>query len=544
MSHHARSLRRRTNHVCCIARRVAVLSPVSIVIIMILLSGYRKGDAADIVDADAAQRAHHAQQLANRIDHQFAELWSSAGVTPNAPADDATLVRRLYLDLWGRIPTVGEARQFADNSDPNRFTALTTKLITSDRHRHHLANFWRKNWLPQTERLAEAESAAAFERWMVTQWRRGVRFDKLVRAMLVPEKTSEPIADSYSPSQAFARANEHSPARLAATTARAFLGIDLDCAQCHDHPFDRWTQQQFWQTAAFFSRPAVDQQGTVQLTITSDAQKTFAARLLNHSDNIAFHSPDAHEAVAIFADWIVSRDNPYFAKHTVNRLWSHFFDRDLVESVDVASSVSGHQLNTLRDELAQALMLSDFDLELLTQAIVLSRPYHLSSDRRPLDRASDDLLAFHSMPVRSLTGEQLFDSRRIAGGHLPLRPDVDPPALHEARRQFVHRFPKISSDAGRSIGQTLRLLNGPETLELLDAEETPLVGVVQEMPFVTVRERVEIVYWATLSRACTDEEWTTVSRFMEDHYNRSTTNQFYADLFWTLLNTAEFNSNH
>lgn len=487
------------------------------------------------------------QQVARWIDDAIEVTWNHRAVVPHDRADDATLVRRLHLDLVGRIPMAGEARQFVDATNDDKYLALTSRLLHSDAHRTQMARIWRRTWLPQSDELSNYETATIFERWLVAQQRRGLRYDDLVRATLVPPPTTEDNSLSYSAAQAFARAHDHAAPRLAATTARAFLGINLDCAQCHDHPFARWSRQQFWQTAAFFERPSRDAQGVARFTIKDDAQQVVAARFLDQSQDAPLQSTTGHEGPSAVSDWMISPSNPFFARNAVNRLWAQFFGVGLVEPLDDLTSASPSPTSDLLDRLAETLIASGFDTDLIVHAIVLSRPYQLSSaDRMPPTRAHDlAARSFASMPVRSLTGEQLYDSRRIASGRMLLRADLDSAELHEERKHFVSAFRADHLiEGGRSITQTLQLLNGREALRLLDGERTPTLGAIQDVPFLSSREKVEGLYWATLSRTCTEEEWIAISRFLEHEETCGSLDTFYADLFSTLLNTAEFNCNH
>ncbi len=434
-------------------------------------------------------------ELAQRIDQRLAEGWKKAGVEPAAPCDDSALLRRMYVDLAGRIPTVAQTRAFLDDSRPDKRAELVDSLLGSGAHATHFATFWRRTWIPQADAPQFAGLADDVERWLAVRLQANAPYDRLVLELLsFPSNGKISATADQAPagaSHSFYAASEFKPENLAANTTRAFLGINLDCAQCHDHPFSRWTREQFWQTAAFFSRPSPAAKGKpprLELAI-ANTDKVVTPVLLTNRE---LKWPDQLEADTgrqLLARWVTSPDNPYLARNAVNRLWACFLGAGLVEPLDDLSSDNPPSHPELLDELSQAFIASGFDLNYMTKALILSRAYQQSSATPSAASAkasaADDARLFARMPVRALTGEQLYASLRIAAGLPSERDDVAGPEASVARQRFVAQFRvERAATAQRSIVQALALMNGRLTSDLTDVQTSPALCAVASAPFL------------------------------------------------------------
>src|SRR5262245_61050493 len=208
-------------------------------------------------DEDAAVRA-----LAATIDRHLADAWARAGISPAPPAADAEFLRRASLDLAGRIPRVDEVHDFLDDPDPARRARLVRELLDGPAHHNHFTNLWRQALVPQAAGNLQLQAVAAgLDPWLRRRLRQRTPYDRVVRDLIAADvgaafgrPASGRPADSTDPAPiAFFQANEFKPENLAAATAKLFLGVDLGCAQCHNHPHDRWTRRQFWEFASFFA---------------------------------------------------------------------------------------------------------------------------------------------------------------------------------------------------------------------------------------------------------------------------------------------------
>ncbi|MBY0513258.1 MAG: DUF1549 and DUF1553 domain-containing protein [Gemmataceae bacterium] len=479
-------------------------------------------------------------ELAAKIDKHIAARWDAEKVEPAAAADDATFVRRVYLDLSGRIPTVAEVREFLADKSLDKRAKLGARLTDSGAHARHTATFWRREWIPQTDTPQFATLADEFDGWIAVQLRDGVPYDRIVRDLMTAQRAKTGPGTPTT----FLTASEFKPENLAANTTRAFLGINLDCAQCHDHPFARWTRDQFWETAAFFARPSsATNTDKVRFEVTiPGSKKTVGPRVLA-DPNVAW--PDALDpdtGRTVLATWVTAKDNPYFARNAVNRVWANLFGTGLVEPLDDLSGENPASHPELLDELAKAFADSGFDLKYLTTAVVLTKAYQLSSDG-PGGGTNPRLFARSA--VRGLSGEQLYDSLRVAAGLPPLRDDLGPLNATLGRKQFADKFRvERAGSAQRSILQSLSLMNGKLTSDLTNFGVTPTLRAVADAPFLTTAGKVEALYLAAFGRKPTADEAAPLVKYVEKGGADGDTGKALADVFWALLNSSEFNTNH
>ena len=463
--------------------------------------------------------------LAARIDRHIADRWAADKLTPAEPADDATFARRVYLDLIGRIPTTAEVRSFLDDKAADKRAKLADRLIHTAPHARHTASRWRREWVPQADTPQFASLSDDFEAWLAGEFRRGTGLDRIARRLLTANKVTEKETPTT-----FLTAGEYKPENLAANTARAFLGVNLDCAQCHDHPFARWTRDQFWQTAAFFTRPTTDAKFQIALP---GGKKTVGAKLLDDPQPAWPAEVADDTARRVLADWVTAKENPYFAKNAVNRAWAHLFGIGLVEPLDDLSGQNPASHPELLDELATAFADGGFDLRHLYAALVRTKAYQQSS----AGKATDPRL-FARAAVRGLTGEQLFDSLRVAAGLPPTRDDLNPLTAGRDRRRFVEQFrAERTGLAQRSILQSLALMNNARTATLTDPARTPALQAVADAPFLDGAGKVEALFLAAFARQPTADELAAVKASADSADGL-------ADLFWALLNSTEFNTNH
>jgi hypothetical protein len=409
--------------------------------------------------------------------------------------------------------------------------------------------FWRRTWAPQTDGPGYSQLAEQFDVWLSRQLQAGKGYDSLVRSLLsAPARGSsvrrEPTADLL-PASFFDAVGESKPEMLAANTARAFLGLNLDCAQCHDHPFARWTQDQFWQTAAFFTRPkAADESGSARFeSAVPDSDKTLVAKYLSEEEVTLPAELGPHTGREVLANWVTASNNEFFARNAVNRLWARFCGTGLVEPLDDLTDNNPSAHPELLQELTQAFVESGYDSTLIIKAILLSRPYRLSS-RWPDSVSLDDVHHFPAARIRGLTGEQLYDSLCVVAGVPTRLPEEASRQMQADRKQFIVRFHlDRPAFADRSILQALTLMNGGVTTELTHAEKSPTVAAALA-PFLSEEESVEMLFLAAYSRPpVTDEMQPSI-----DHLRKSSGNagrrQALADIFWALVNSAEFSTNH
>jgi hypothetical protein len=516
--------------------------------------------SVEIPPAKIADHKLDVSALADRIDQIVAAKWKDVGVEPSDPADDAEFLRRVYLDLVGRIPNVSEARGFLADKAGDKRTRLIEKLMAGAGYANHFTNVWRDHLIPEARtgnRFGFLEFG--FDEWLRTKFADNTHYDQMVRELLSVElyNRNQAKGDLYSRAYqatpiSYYLAKELKPENLAAGTARLFMGVKLECAQCHDHPFAKWTRQQFWMTAAFFTgiegqnvngdaanpKELADRH---EITIPGNKQVVKAA-FLDGSQPVW---KDKVNSRALLAEWLTRPDNPFFARATVNRMWAHFFGHAIVDPVDdlIAENKPSHP--ELLEELGQQFVAHDFDFKYLIRAITTSRTYQLSSRSKSADPADPRLFA--RMALKGLSPEQLFDSLALATGYREEKSDPNRGNDRASpRNEFVVRFAQTEkrTDTQTSILQALSLMNG----RFVHNATTPGIGetltAVIDAPFLDTAGRIETLYLATLSRKPRPDELEKLTKYVGKASSKEEENTALADVFWVLLNSSEFILNH
>ncbi|WP_437201664.1 DUF1553 domain-containing protein [Planctomicrobium sp. SH664] len=488
------------------------------------------------------------RQLTARIDQLLAARWEVENVVPAPLADDAEFFRRVSLDICGRIPEASEVRDFLRESRPGKRSETVQQLLASPAYVIHYTNLWRETMIPEanSDQLVRIV-LPGFESWLRSRIAENRNFAQIVEEMLTVPVGRDDVQGFREPEKptpvAFYRAKEGKPERLAAATSRLFLGVRLDCAECHDHPFDHWKQAQFWENAAFFTdvdlSNAERQSGRIAIP---EKGLTVTARFLDG----AVPSAEAQDLRAELANWIISPGNPYFARAAVNRIWSYHFGIGLVEPMDDFSEHNPPSHPELLEELAAAFVQQGYDFKFMIRAITASRAYQLTS--RQTDPSQSSRRLFARMPVRGLSPEQIFDSlARATGYRQPFNPEQPLNFNNDtARQEFLTTFANQAEappDRTSTILQALSLMNGRFISEATDLESSRTLSAVVHAPFLTSDQKIEALYLTTLSRVPTDVERQRLSEFLKQQA-ADETGRAYADIFWVLLNSNEFLLNH
>jgi hypothetical protein len=512
--------------------------------------------AGAALSAAAAKR--DARELTATIDRLIAKRWAAAGVEPAPRADDATFLRRAYLDLAGRIPSVAEARAFLKDQAPDKRERLVEALLAGNGYANHFTNVWRALLLPEADAAFQfGVQKPVFELWLRKQFRENKGYDQVVRELLtVPFGDGRggfnPYRSERGPTPiSFYFAKDVKPEGLGAGTARLFLGVKLECAQCHDHPFAKWKREQFWQFAAFFGGFDVEsRQGFIQsvrevkdrreLTI-SGGPKVVQAAFLDGTEPQWKYDVGSREALA---EWMTSPKNPWFARAAANRTWAYFFGTGLVEPVDDLRDDNPASHPELLDELARQFAAHHFDFKFLIRAITASRAYLCSS---AADSANpDDPRLFARMALRGLSPEQIFDSLSMATGFREKRPGRSSFLDDTLRAEFIKQFATTNkrTEFQTSILQSLMLMNGKLTEQVTSPERSATLAAVVDSPFLGADEKVETLFLAALARPPRSDERERFVRYVRAGGARGDAATALGDVFWVLLNSPEFLLNH
>lgn len=496
--------------------------------------------AADIGTARAA--------MARQVDLRIDEALTRAKLAAAEQANDAEFLRRAYLDLTGAVPRVADVRKFLADARADKRARLIDELLASPAHANHLANIWRSMMLPGGMNFEQINSIVGVQNWLRQRFVENLRYDNLVSELLVATAGNDAGPALYYTSL------ELAPEKLASSTARIFLGLQIECAECHDHPFDKWKQHDFWGYASFFAqmrRPEGNTPGMQNQLVDLEVGEV----KIPNSEVVVppkFPSGGAPSADELgsrrmkLAVWMASRDNPYLARAAVNRVWSIMFGRGLVEPVDDLGPHNPASHPELLDELTQYFTETGFDLRELFRTLAQTKTYQRTSR---WTSAPPPVELYAHMPVKALSAEQLYDSLnrvlvRRSQGQMPgvnLRSQL----LDPQRQQFLTKMQgqgRSPLDYQAGVLQALTLINGSDLTEATTAERGPLL-LALDSPIFEDAERLETMFLATITRM---PSTTERDLFLKHITSRSPSEKgkAWSDVLWALLNTAEFATNH
>jgi hypothetical protein len=490
--------------------------------------------------ANSAPAVLDEQALAARIDQLIDERLAKEKVPPAPPAGDAEFFRRLSLDLNGRIPSYSQLADFLDDTRKDRRRQWIDELMdgadNAPLYVQHFTHFWRRQLLAQTPRQPDSV-VAPLEAWLRKQVKANMPYDRLAGGLLTDPQAA-----------GFFVANENKAENLARRTSRLLLGVKLECAQCHDdRGGGKWKRSQFWEFAAFFAGLRQDR---IEFFVAGPRpQKVGPARIQVGETNTWVQTrfpdgsrPDWKRIVTprqALAEWITRRDNPWFARALVNRLWQYFFGIGLIDPVDglgMEDILPSHP--ELLDELVRQFVAHNFDLKYLIRAITLSRTYQRSC-KQTHPRQTEPRL-FARAATRPLTAEQLYDSLLLATGYRP----APVGSTGNPRAEFLIPFDdpdSQSADFQSSVQQALMMMNGKFIKEVTNsARSTTVAAVIDSKRPRPLAKRIEYLYLITLSRKPHPEELKRLLHYAASGDDR----QSLRDIYWALLNSTEFILNH
>ena len=489
----------------------------------------------------------------NFIDELAAKKWQRLGLRPSPPCDDNTFLRRLTLDLCGRLPTVEETRAFLADAAADKRLKLVDRLLDSPDYSAYFALRW--GGILRNSNLAGAEQAAvAFHRWLRDNIARNRPYDEFARGIVA-------AAGEWQDAPAINwlwQNRDDQLHQVTADVAQVFLGVRLQCAKCHHHPYERWGQADYYGLAGFFTRLGRKNFGQpppyfASATPTTGERnpltgKTPEPKYLDGPE--AKFSPDEDPRHALM-DWMAKADNPYFARTFVNRMWGHFLGRGLHHEVDDLRETNPPSNPELLDRLAKEFVERKFDMRWVVRAIVTSKVYALASE--PTDANRNDKQNFARYYARRLPAEVFLDAVNstcgVKGGFSGVSQNaraVDLP--HEGfGSYFLDTFdrPKrvtvcdCERSTGATLGQVLLLANSDEIENKIADGNGRVAKLVTAK--AEPRAAVEDLYLAALSRLPTDVERNRAASYIAEATDKP---KALEDVLWALLNSREFSFNH
>ncbi len=481
------------------------------------------------------------RSMTERVDELLSQQLRESGWQGAQQCSDAEFLRRASLDLIGVPPTAHEVVEFLRDSDAAKRGQLVDRLLASPSCAIHLAGTWAGWMLPENDGPAQQIGQQGLQFWLRNRFSENLRYDRLVADLLIA--TGPP----QSGPTAFFVSLEGKPEKIAAKTARVFLGLQLDCAECHDHPFDKWTQKDFWGFAAYFAQLSTDaDESMMRSGEVTDARE--GEVLLPGTQQVIAPSPLVHTGESGLASgtrrqqltlWLTARENPFVARAAVNRVWALLFGRGLIEPVDDMRNLEMASHPQLLQELSEYFAATNYDLRNLLSVLAKTDAYGRSGRH---ESGPPPVGSYAVMMAKPLTETQLSASlalvaRQVAG--------EENASAQAALMSQLGRLRGDASEAKLGIVSALVTLHG-DAFDRVSRDEKSRLLKALEAPYMDERQQLRWMFLATLSREPTPAEQQAFSESLpgaditESQESVDNATQWRSDLLWALINSTEF----
>ena len=509
--------------------------------------------------------------------------WKEYNLKPSPPATDNEWARRLFLDLIGRIPTVDELKEFLDDKSQDKREKLVDRLMNDDRYVEDFARNWTTIWsnllIGRTggNNRRSMVSREGMNKYLRDSFARGKPYNKMVYELVTATGTARPGSEKFNGAVNFLidKVNEENGAQATAKTSQIFLGLQVQCTQCHNHPFNDWKQQKYWEMNAFFRqtralRLSQSDNGLIGELIDQDyageSRKPEKADLFYELRNglvkVAF--PVFIDGTEIKKSGYLEEVNrrkelgrmivksPYMDKVIVNRMWAHFLGYGFTKPIDDLGPHNSPSNPELLEYLATNFKQYRYDMRELMRWIVLSRPYSLSSRMTKNNRKDDPLQGeparFSHFYLRQMRAEELYESLVAATRAAGNRGSY---AEQERRKnmwlqQFSQAFGTDEGDEtttfNGTIPQTLMMFNGDLIKNATGKARGTLLDEVVNSRKLSLAKKVDRLFLAGLSRRATRSEQKLASQLIKARGGSEIEGM--RDMWWVILNSNEFIFNH
>ncbi len=488
----------------------------------------------------------------NFIDGLAWEKLKQLKVTPSEGTGDSRYLRRCYIDLIGRLPHPDEVRAFLSSSDPEKRKKLVDQLLERPEYADHWANKWADLLRPNPYRVG-IKAVLNYDNWIRQSFRENKPYDQFVRELVTAE------GSTWRNGAATLFRDRRSPDEIATIVSRLFLGIRLECAKCHHHPFERWSQDDFFSFAAYFSQ--VGRKGTglsppisggEEIIMTSKSGSVthpLTGETLPPRPLFGDVEPTGDETQRdTLARWITSQENMFFAKVIVNRVWADMMGRGLVEPVDDLRATNPATNEPLLEELARHFQQSNYDLKSLIATIARSHLYSLRSE--PTERNIADVQNYSRHYRQRLRAEVLVDAVSDITGvheqHSGMVPDSRTNQIwtHRVSSLFLDTFgrpdpnqdPPCERTGESTVTQALHLMNAPNIHSKISDEKGNVSSWAKSD--LTAEQIVDEIYLWCYARFPSDtERQVCVAVYQEKEMTRQRATE---DILWAIFNTPEF----
>ncbi|HVX12498.1 MAG TPA: DUF1549 domain-containing protein [Pirellulales bacterium] len=487
----------------------------------------------------------------NYVDKFVFEKLKQLQILPSDVCTDEEFVRRVFLDVIGELPSVAESQAFLADTDPQK----RAKLIDGLLERPEFADFWALKWadlLRLRNNKVTVTGVPKFHHWVMNAWRKNMPYDEFARELLMADGSTF----DNPPANYFRTATDTND--CTETTSQLFLGIRIQCAKCHNHPFERWTQDNYYGIGAFFNRVQRKQSARPEELVVWIARggevtqprtgKQMKPWLPLSGDAELPGETDRRQALV---EWLVRPDNPFFAKVEVNRLWGHLLGRGIVEPVDDFRDSNPPASASLLDALAKDFVEHRFDRKYILRTILNSRTYQLSSRKNEFNQS--DVKYFSHARTRLLSAEQLLDAicqvtsvaEKFAGMPLGTRatqlpsPDVDNYFLKVFGQPARETACQCERSSDSNLSQALQMINGPLVHGKVRDENNRFRQLLKTGK--TNEEIITELYLAAFARKPSEHEMSIAVNHIATSGDQV---RGLEDVCWALLNANEFLFQH
>jgi hypothetical protein len=495
----------------------------------------------------------------NFIDRLAADKFREIGISPSSLCDDDTFLRRAYLDAIGTLPTPEQAAAFLDNKDTDKRNQLIDALLgltgdpARDVHNNAYAAFWALKWadlIRSNSRKLGEQGMWALHNWLTASLRDNKPFDRFVRELL----TARGSIYSNGPANYFRVANN--PQDLSEATSQIFLGVRLQCAKCHHHPYETLGQEDYYRFAAFFARVGnknsqefgiFGQEIVVVVRSSGEVSHPRTGQIMKPTPLHGKPAAEPRDRRQTLSDWLTSPDNPYFARNIVNRYMAYLLGRGLVEPIDDLRATNPPSNVALMDALAADFVKSGYNVKQLMRTIMRSRLYQL--DSQPSKSNAADSRFYSHYNVKRLAAEPLLDAVDAATG-VPTKFEKVPlgtRAIELPDSQYNDYFLNTFGKPRRSgvcecervsdpnLAQALHTLNGDIVTAKIGSAKGRIARLLAAKK--SHDEIIDELYLATLSRRPSSREQAVWRQQLAEAPNAKA---FYEDLLWSLINSKHF----
>ncbi|MBL8892903.1 MAG: DUF1549 domain-containing protein [Planctomycetaceae bacterium] len=533
--------------------------------------------------ADVKESARIPVQV-EKINELVRKSWADFNLSPSAPETDAKWVRRLYVDLLGRIPSPAEQSEFENDEAEDKRAALVQRLLYDERYTLDYARNWTTIWtnllIGRTGGTANNSlvSREGMQKYLRDSFARNKPYHTMVHDLITATGSTKPGTDNFNGATNFLadKVNEENATLATSSVSKLFLGLQIQCTQCHNHPFNDWKQDKYWEFNAFFRQTRALRRfvpGTDDIASAELIDQDYAGESNNPEKADLFYELRnglVKVAYPVFVDGTkinpsgyvedVNRrqelsklvlGSPYFAQSAINRMWGHFYGYGFTKPIDDLGSHNVPSNVELLSYLAEEFRKSEFDQKKLIEWLVLSEAYQLSSKVNPGNQRDDPTLGevpqFSHYYIRPFAAEELYESLLLLTrgpseeSNYQTTEEQKNAWLQQFSREFGTDEGDESIDFSGTIAQVLMMFNGEMVRAATRADGGGVLQQILQDPKTDVRVKIERMFEAALARKPSRKEATA---FLQLVQSSNSPVEGLEDIWWALLNSNEFIFNH